>query len=117
MERMPHLAATLHTLSIAGILIAISAFAAPPQFRYHPEPPPPPKVIPQEQPVDIPEEYRQGKPQPLMRGDGFNYNLYYNYRLTPHLILRPNLQETTKPGAVNSNPHLFVGGLSAGINF
>ena len=52
-----------------------------------------------------------------MRGDGFNFNLYYNYRLTPHLILRPNLQQTTKPGSVSDDAHLFVGGLSAGINF
>ncbi|WP_455820788.1 carbohydrate porin [Pseudomonas cerasi] len=52
-----------------------------------------------------------------MRGDEFNYSLYYNYRLTPHLILRPNLQSTTKPGAVSDNSHRFVGGLSAGINF
>ncbi|MEJ4043091.1 carbohydrate porin [Erwinia sp. SLM-02] len=62
-------------------------------------------------------EYQSNKPQPLMHGEGFNYDLYYNYRLTPHIILRPNLQQTTKPGAVEDNSQRFVGGLSAGIKF
>lgn len=64
-----------------------------------------------------PPEYQQDRPQPLMHGEGFNYDLYYNYRLTPHIILRPNLQQTTKPGSVEDDSQRFVGGLSAGIQF
>ncbi|WP_426767620.1 carbohydrate porin [Erwinia aphidicola] len=65
-----------------------------------------------------PEDYRAPPPpQPLMRGEGFNYHLYYNYRLTPHIILRPNLQQSTKPGAVSDHSQRFVGGIGAGINF
>lgn len=62
--------------------------------------------------------FQNSRPHPLMHGDDFDYDLYYNYRLTPHIILRPNLQQTTKPGAVDDgNPQRFVGGLSAGIQF
>lgn len=61
--------------------------------------------------------YQDNKPQPLMQGEGFNYDLYYNYHLTPHIVLRPNLQQTTKPGSVEDNSQRFVGGLSAGIKF
>ncbi len=62
-------------------------------------------------------DYQVRRPQPLMHGEDFNYDLYYNYRLTPHIILRPNLQQMTKPGAVEDNSQRFVGGLSAGIKF
>lgn len=65
----------------------------------------------------IPEEFRHRAPQPLMRGEGFNYDLYYSYRLTPHIIVGPNLQQTTKPGNVENNAQHFVGGISAGIHF
>jgi len=61
--------------------------------------------------------YQDNKAQPLMHGEGFNYDLYYNYHLTPHIVLRPNLQQTTKPGSVEDNSQRFVGGLSAGIKF
>lgn len=67
--------------------------------------------------VTSPPNYQDSRPQPLMHGEGFNYDLYYNYRLTPHIILRPNLQQTTKPGSVEDNSQRFVGGLSAGIKF
>ncbi|MFK8256459.1 carbohydrate porin [Erwinia sp. AnSW2-5] len=104
-------------LSIAALFMAANAFAIPPRFHLHHPQPSTEIISPQPDIPAIPDEYRDNKPQPLMRGDGFNYNLYYNYRLTPHLILQPNLQSTTKPGAVSDNSHLFVGGLSAGINF
>lgn len=63
------------------------------------------------------EAYEQGKPHPLMHGDGFDHSLDYNYALTPHIILHPNLQQTTKPGAVDDDPQRFVGGLGAKIPF
>ncbi|MCW1876786.1 carbohydrate porin [Erwinia sp. INIA-01] len=62
-------------------------------------------------------DYQDHRPEPLMHGEGFNYDLYYNYHLTPHVILHPNLQQTTKPGAVEDNSRLFVGGLGAEIKF
>ncbi len=67
--------------------------------------------------LSVPPNYQDHRPQPLMHGEGFNYDLYYNYHLTPHIILHPNLQQTTKPGAVEDNSQPFVGGLSAGIKF
>ncbi|WP_455811760.1 carbohydrate porin [Pseudomonas graminis] len=114
---MERTACTKPWLSIAALLIVANASAIPHRFHLH-DPQPSTEIIsPQPDIPAIPEEYRDNKPQPVMRGDGFNYSLYYNYRLTPHLILRPNLQTTTKPGAVSDDSHRFVGGLSAGINF
>lgn len=114
---MERIACFKHGLCIVTLLMAANASALPQRFYLHHPQPSTEIISPQPDTPAIPEEYRDNKPQPLMRGDGFNYNLYYNYRLTPHLILRPNLQSTTKPGAVSGNSHLFVGGLSAGINF
>jgi len=114
---MERIACLKQCLGIATLFMVANASALPERFYLH-QPPPSTEIIsPQADTPAIPEEYRDNQPQPLMRGDGFNYNLYYNYRLTPHLILRPNLQSSTKPGAVSQNSHLFVGGLGAGINF
>ncbi|MBD8162928.1 carbohydrate porin [Erwinia persicina] len=117
MERTSHLNQYLYAASLAALLLASGASARTPLRLPHYQAAPVESLTTDANAYKIPEEYRNNKPQPLMRGDGFNYNLYYNYRLTPHIILRPNLQQTTKPGSVSDDAHLFVGGLSAGINF
>ncbi|MEN5016376.1 carbohydrate porin [Erwinia sp. Eh17-17] len=116
MERKSHPQTYRMAAALAALLTVASAFAAPQQ---RPLPPSAQAEIitPEQQIPSIPEEYHSSHPQPLMRGEGFNYNLYYNFQLTPHVILRPNLQQSTKPGAVDDDSHRFVGGLSAGINF
>lgn len=117
MERLIRFNRCLCTLSFTVLLIATHASATPHRFDLqHTQESMDTITVPPQIPA-FSEEYRDNKPQPIMRGDEFNYSLYYNYRLTPHLILRPNLQSTTKPGAVSDNSHRFVGGLSAGINF
>ncbi|MTD26882.1 carbohydrate porin [Erwinia sorbitola] len=118
MERKSHLNVCAYAVGIAALLMATSASATSRQLLAHSPTVAPNNVITfDSQTIAIPEEYQNNEPQPLMRGEGFNYNLYYNYRLTPHLILRPNVQKTTKPGSVSDSSHPFVGGLSAGINF
>lgn len=117
MERIACFKQCLYSLSIVDLLIATEASAIPHRFYLQDPQTSSNVIIAQPQIPAIPEEYRDNKPQPIMRGDRFNYSLYYNYRLPPHLILRPNLQTTTKPGAVSNDSHQFVGGLSAGINF
>ena len=117
MERISHPKRALYAISVATLFITPGILAAQSHQLPHYQSAPADIITPDDKTATIPEEYRNDKPQPLMRGDGFNYNLYYNYRLTPHVILRPNLQQTTKPGSVSDNSHLFVGGLSAGINF
>lgn len=114
---MERIACLKQCLSIAALFMVANAFATPHRFYLKDPQTLSNIIVAQPQIPAIPEEYRDNKPQPVMRGDGFNYSLYYNYRLTPHLILRPNLQTTTKPGAVSNDSHRFVGGLSAGINF
>lgn len=117
MERISHLKKCLYAAGITALLISSHAQARKKTLLPHYQAAPADSPATDANAYNIPEEYSNNKPQPLMRGDGFNYNLYYNYRLTPHLILRPNLQQTTKPGSVSDDAHLFVGGLSAGINF
>lgn len=126
MERISRLIKGIAITALAAALIGTQADAAPKHLlhdalRYQVTPTAPYLIQPQNsadsQPGAPPEDYRAVRPQPLMRGEGFNYHLYYNYRLTPHIILRPNLQQSTKPGAVSDHSQRFVGGLNAGINF
>ncbi|KMV69478.1 hypothetical protein WB66_15255 [bacteria symbiont BFo1 of Frankliniella occidentalis] len=126
MERTSRLIKGIAIIAVATALIGPQAAAAPEHvlhdaLRYQVTPTAPYLIqapnSASKQPSAPPEDYRAAKPQPLMRGEDFNYHLYYNYRLTPHIILRPNLQQSTKPGAVSDHSQRFVGGIGAGINF
>lgn len=54
---------------------------------------------------------------PIQHGSEYNYEIYYNARLTNWFSLRPNLQYVASPGAVSEVKNAFIGGLSANVNF
>ncbi len=62
-------------------------------------------------------DYRSPTYLPVQHGSEYNYEIYYNARLTNWLSLRPNLQYVTSPGALSEVKNAFVGGLSANVNF
>lgn len=63
------------------------------------------------------DDYRNPTYLPVQHGSEYNYEIYYNARLTHWLSLRPNLQYIAAPGAVSEVKDAFVGGLSANVNF
>jgi len=62
-------------------------------------------------------DYRNPTYLPIQHGSEYNFELYYNARVTHWLNLRPNLQYVASPGAVSGVKDAFIGGLSANVNF
>lgn len=54
---------------------------------------------------------------PVQEGSEYNYEVYYNAKVTNWMSLRPNLQYVTAPGAVSEVKDAFIGGISANIAF
>ncbi|MCZ4060722.1 carbohydrate porin [Pantoea sp. LMR881] len=54
---------------------------------------------------------------PIQEGSEYNYEVYYNAKVTNWMSLRPNLQYVTAPGAVSEVKDAFIGGISANIAF
>lgn len=126
MERTSCLKLTLLTIvftatTLSGYTRAVPQYHGREPLIYPTAPGPSYIISPQNTPDNphgiLPKDYQSAPPHPLMRGEDFNYHLYYNYQLTPHIILRPNLQQRTEPGAVSDRAQRFIGGLNAGINF
>lgn len=54
---------------------------------------------------------------PIQDGSEYNYEVYYNAKVTNWMSLRPNLQYVVAPGAVSEVKDAFIGGISANIAF
>lgn len=54
---------------------------------------------------------------PIQEGSEYNYEVYYNAKVTNWMSLRPNLQYVVAPGAVSEVKDAFIGGISANIAF
>lgn len=54
---------------------------------------------------------------PVQDGSEYNYEVYYNAKVTNWMSLRPNLQYVVAPGAVSEVKDAFIGGISANIAF
>jgi porin len=54
---------------------------------------------------------------PIQEGAEYNYEVYYNAKVTKWMSLRPNLQYVVAPGAVSEVKNALVGGISANIAF
>ncbi|MXP48563.1 porin [Pantoea sp. Eser] len=54
---------------------------------------------------------------PIQDGSEYNYEVYYNAKVTNWISLRPNLQYVVAPGAVSEVKDAFIGGISANIAF
>lgn len=54
---------------------------------------------------------------PIQDGSEYDYEIYYNAKVTKWMSLRPNLQYVTAPGAVSEVKDAFIGGISANIAF
>ncbi|MGJ0127294.1 carbohydrate porin [Pantoea sp. RHCKP32] len=54
---------------------------------------------------------------PVQSGSEYNYEIYYNAKVTNWMSLRPNLQYVVAPGAVSEVKDAFIGGISANIAF
>jgi len=54
---------------------------------------------------------------PIQDGSEYNYEVYYNAKVTNWMSLRPNLQYVVAPGAVSEVKDAFICGISANIAF